>query len=68
MQPFLGLDALGDLGIVDDGVAERNAAAGPKGSFSSTYGDGVGIAAASKNKEAAYLLCQWVVSKGQGAR
>lgn len=42
--------------------------AGPKGKFSSTYGDGVGIAAASKNKEAAYLLCQWVVSKGQGAR
>ena len=24
--------------------------------------------AASKNKEAAYLLCQWVVSKAQGAR
>jgi multiple sugar transport system substrate-binding protein len=42
--------------------------AGPKGQFSSTYGDGIGIAAASKNKEAAYLLCQWVVSKGQGAR
>ena len=42
--------------------------AGPKGQFSSTYGDGIGIAAASKNKEAAYLLCQWVVSKKQGAR
>ncbi|WP_342723399.1 sugar ABC transporter substrate-binding protein [Bradyrhizobium sp. B097] len=42
--------------------------AGPKGKFSSTYGDGVGIPAASKNKEAAYLLCQWVVSRGQGAR
>jgi multiple sugar transport system substrate-binding protein len=42
--------------------------AGPKGQFSSTYGDGIGIAAASKNKEAAYLLCQWVASKGQGAR
>src|SRR3954469_21294604 len=42
--------------------------AGPKGQFSSTYGDGIGVAAASKNKEAAYLLCQWVVSKGQGAR
>jgi multiple sugar transport system substrate-binding protein len=42
--------------------------AGPKGKFSSTYGDGIGIAAASKNKEAAYLLCQWVVSRGQGAR
>src|SRR4051812_41161318 len=42
--------------------------AGPKGQFSSTYGDGIGIAAASKNKEAAYLLCQWAVSKTQGAR
>src|SRR5436190_1492589 len=30
--------------------------------------DGPGIVAASKNKEAAYLLCQWAVSKTQGAR
>ncbi|MEN3384459.1 MAG: multiple sugar transport system substrate-binding protein [Hyphomicrobiales bacterium] len=42
--------------------------AGPKGQFSATYGDGIGIPAASKNKEAAYLLCQWAVSKAQGAR
>ena len=42
--------------------------AGPKGAFSSTYGDGIGIAAASKNKDAAYLLCQWVVSRTQAAR
>jgi multiple sugar transport system substrate-binding protein len=42
--------------------------AGPKGQYSATYGDGLGIAAASKNKEAAYLLCQWAVSKTQGAR
>ena len=42
--------------------------AGPKGQYSATYGDGIGIAAASKNKEAAYLLCQWAVSKQQGAR
>ena len=42
--------------------------AGPKGQYSATYGDGLGIAAACKNKEAAYLLCQWVVSKKQGAR
>ncbi len=34
--------------------------AGPKGQYSA--------AAASKNKEAAYLLCQWAVSKAQGAR
>jgi multiple sugar transport system substrate-binding protein len=42
--------------------------AGPKGQYSATYGDGVGIPAAAKNKEAAYLLCQWIVSKKQGAR
>lgn len=42
--------------------------AGPKGQYSATYGDGIGIAAASKNKEAAWLLCQWIVSKTQGAR
>ena len=42
--------------------------AGPKGQYSATYGDGLGVAAASKNKEAAYLLCQWAVSKKQGAR
>jgi multiple sugar transport system substrate-binding protein len=42
--------------------------AGPKGQYSATYGDGIGIAAASKNKEAAYLLAQWAVSKAQGAR
>jgi multiple sugar transport system substrate-binding protein len=42
--------------------------AGPKGQFSSTYGDGIGIAAASPNKEAAYLLCQWVASRRQGKR
>ncbi|MGC2780214.1 MAG: extracellular solute-binding protein, partial [Bradyrhizobium sp.] len=42
--------------------------AGPKGQFSATYGDGVGIPAACKNKEAAWLLCQWMVSKAQGAR
>src|SRR4051812_43143510 len=43
-------------------------ALGPKGLCSPTYGDGIGIAAASKNKEAAYLLCQWAVSKAKGAR
>ncbi len=31
--------------------------AGPKGQYSSTYGDGIGIAQASPNKEAAYLYC-----------
>ena len=42
--------------------------AGPKGKFSATYGDGIGIPAAAKNKEAAYLYCQWAVSKLMGAR
>src|ERR1044072_9147219 len=42
--------------------------AGPKGQYSATYGDGIGIAAACTKKEAAYLLCQWVVSKTQGSR
>src|SRR3954465_14136864 len=41
--------------------------AGPKGQYSATYGDGIGIPAASTKKEAAYLLCQGVVSKTQGA-
>ncbi len=42
--------------------------AGPKGQFSATYGDGLGIPAASTKKEAAYLYCQWAVSKQMGAR
>jgi multiple sugar transport system substrate-binding protein len=42
--------------------------AGPKGQYSATYGDGIGVAQASKNKEAAYLYCQWAVSKLMGSR
>ena len=42
--------------------------AGPKGQYAATYGDGIGIAAASTKREAAYLFCQWVVSKSQTAR
>ncbi len=42
--------------------------AGPKGQYSATYGDGIGIPAACTKKEAAYLFCQWVVSKQNGAR
>ena len=41
---------------------------GPRGQFTATYGDGIGIAQTSKNKEAAYLYCQWAVSKVMGAR
>ena len=42
--------------------------AGPKGQYSATYGDGIGVAQASTKKEAAYLYCQWAVSKTMGAR
>jgi len=42
--------------------------AGPKGKYSATYGDGIGIAKGSTKQEAAYLFCQWVVSKQNGAR
>jgi multiple sugar transport system substrate-binding protein len=41
---------------------------GPKGQYAATYGDGIGVTQASKNKEAAYLYCQWAVSKAMGAR
>ena len=41
---------------------------GPKGQYSATYGDGIGIAQASQKKEAAFLYCQWAVSKTMGAR
>jgi multiple sugar transport system substrate-binding protein len=42
--------------------------AGPKGQYSSTYGDGIGITQTGTKKEAAYLYCQWAVSKTMGAR
>jgi multiple sugar transport system substrate-binding protein len=42
--------------------------AGPKGQYSAAYGDGIGIPEVSKKKEAAYLYCQWAVSKTMGAR
>jgi len=42
--------------------------AGPKGHYSATYGDGIGIAAASKTRGRLSAACQWVVSKKQGAR
>jgi multiple sugar transport system substrate-binding protein len=41
---------------------------GPKAQASATFGDGIGVTAASPNKEAAYLYCQWAVSKQMGAR
>ena len=70
------IDGVGWAPPVEDPNASRIAGkvgyamvpAGPKGQYSATYGDGIGIAQASRNKEAAYLLCQWVVSKPMGAR
>jgi multiple sugar transport system substrate-binding protein len=41
---------------------------GPKAQAAATTGDGIGVTAASQNKEAAYLFCQWVVSHDMGAR
>ena len=37
--------------------------AGPKGRVAPMFGDGIGIAAASKNQGAAWLYCQWATSK-----
>ena len=36
---------------------------GPKAQGSATFGDGIGVAAQSANKEAAFLFCQWAVSR-----
>lgn len=41
---------------------------GPKAQAAATTGDGIGVVSASKNKEAAYLFCQWVISHDMGAR
>jgi multiple sugar transport system substrate-binding protein len=70
------IDGVGWAPPIEDPNASRVAGkigyalvpAGPKGQYSAAYGDGIGVAAASKNKEAAYLYCQWVVSKQMGAR
>jgi multiple sugar transport system substrate-binding protein len=70
------IDGVGWAPAVEDPAASRivgkvgytQVPAGPKGRYSATYGDGIGVAQASKNKEAAFLLCQWAVSKQQGAR
>lgn len=41
---------------------------GPKAHHSATFGDGIGVPAASRRKEAAYLYCQWATSKMMGSR
>lgn len=52
------------VGKVGYGVMPK----GPKAQAAATTGDGIGVTAASKNKEAAYLFCQWAVSHEMGAR
>ena len=52
------------VGKVGYGLMPR----GPKAWASATFGDGIGVPAASRNKQAAYLYCQWAVSKLMGAR
>ena len=52
------------VGKVGYGVMPR----GPKVQAAATTGDGIGVTAASPNQEAAYLYCQWAVSKLMGAR
>jgi multiple sugar transport system substrate-binding protein len=52
------------VGKVGYGVMPK----GPNARASATFGDGIGVVAASRNKEAAYLYCQWAVSKLMGAR
>ncbi|WP_062223781.1 ABC transporter substrate-binding protein [Aureimonas sp. D3] len=42
--------------------------AGPAGPAAPTLGDGIAVTEASTKKEAAYLYCQWAVSKEMGAR
>ncbi|CDZ69943.1 Putative sorbitol/mannitol ABC transporter, periplasmic sorbitol/mannitol-binding protein [Neorhizobium galegae bv. orientalis] len=52
------------VGKVGYGVMPK----GPKAQAAATFGDGIGVTAASQKKEAAYLFCQWVISKAMGAR
>lgn len=52
------------VGKVGYGVMPK----GPKAQAAATTGDGIGVTAGSANKEAAYLYCQWAVSKIMGAR
>lgn len=52
------------VGQVGYGVIPK----GPKAQAAGTFGDGIGVVAASQKKEAAYLFCQWVISHEMGAR
>ncbi|WP_454813898.1 ABC transporter substrate-binding protein [Labrys neptuniae] len=52
------------VGKVGYGVMPK----GPVTQASATFGDGIGVTEASAKKEAAYLYCQWAISKEMGAR
>jgi multiple sugar transport system substrate-binding protein len=41
---------------------------GPNAHAAGTFGEGIGVTAASEKKEAGYLFCQWAVSHAMGAR
>jgi len=41
---------------------------GPKAHHAAMFGDGIGIAAASRKKEAAFLYCLWATNKQMSAR
>jgi multiple sugar transport system substrate-binding protein len=52
------------VGKVGYGVMPK----GPVAHVSGTFGDGIGVAEASSNKEPGYLYCEWAVSKLMGTR
>ena len=52
---------------VSDTVGFTTVPAGPKGQWSATFMDAVGIPAQSKNKTAAWLYVQWAAGKGMMA-
>ncbi|WP_027232836.1 sugar ABC transporter substrate-binding protein [Phyllobacterium sp. UNC302MFCol5.2] len=52
------------VGKVGYGVMPK----GPNAQAAPTFGDGIGVTEGSSNKEAAYLYCQWAISKEMGAR
>ena len=52
------------VGKVGYGVMPK----GPVAHAAGTTGDGIGVTAASTKKEAAFLYCQWAISKSVGAR
>ncbi|MDR6636263.1 multiple sugar transport system substrate-binding protein [Phyllobacterium sp. 1468] len=52
------------VGKVGYGVMPK----GPGAQAAPTFGDGIGVTEGSSKKEAAYLYCQWAISKEMGAR